>query len=164
MACISKVIKYIIDLTLYDIEGDFVMEQPSRVHRFGSLLVDFITIFIIILLLANSPSYPVKLIAIFIPLVYFPILHAILSRSIGDMVFELKVVDQQGNNIGFRLALNRFFSAFKYSIFSLILSNLFVMFYFFFSGNLKEISFDYEEESQTYLVKSRSLANINSLR
>ncbi|TGE31085.1 RDD family protein [Desulfosporosinus sp. Sb-LF] len=134
------------------------MEQPSRVYRLGSLVVDFTTIFIIILLLANSVSYPTKIIAIFIPLVYFPILHTILSRTIGDMVLDLKVVDQQGNNIGFRLAINRFFSAFKYSIFSLILSNLLVMFYFFFSGDLKEISFDYEEESQTYLV-SRSPAN-----
>lgn len=138
------------------------MEQPSRVYRLGSLVVDFTTIFIMILLLANSVSYPANLIAIFIPLVYFPILHTILSRTIGDMVLDLKVVDQQGNNLGFKLAMNRFISAFKYSIFSLILSNLLVMFYFFISGDLKEISFDYEEESQTFLV-SRSPANKNLL-
>lgn len=133
------------------------MQQPSRVNRFSAILVDFITMFIIILLLGDSPSYPVKFIAVSIPLVYFPILHTILSRSIGDMDFELKVVDQQGNNVGFRISLRRFFCAFKYSIFSLILSNLLVMFYFFSSGNLKEISFDYEEESQTYLVKKNSM-------
>jgi uncharacterized RDD family membrane protein YckC len=138
------------------------MEQPSRVYRLGSLVVDFTTIFIIILLLANSVYYPANLIAIFIPLIYFPILHTILSRTIGDMVLDLKVVDQQGNNLGFKLAMNRFISAFKYSIFSLILSNLLVMFYFFISGDLKDISFDYEEESQTYLV-SRSPANKNLL-
>lgn len=138
------------------------MEQPSRVYRLGSLVVDYTTIFIMILLLANSVSYPANLIVIFIPLVYFPILHTILSRTIGDMVLDLKVVDQQGNNLGFKLAMNRYISAFKYSIFSLILSNLLVMFYFFISGDLKEISFDYEEESQTYLV-SRSPANKNLL-
>lgn len=132
------------------------MEQPSRVDRYGSLIVDFINnILIITLLLMNSPSYLVKFIAIFIPVVYYPILHTLWSRSIGDIVFKLKVVDQQGNKIGFRLALNRFSCVFKYSILILLFTNL--LFIIFFSGTgkeIREVSFDYEGESKTYLVKA----------
>ena len=137
-------------------EGSCVMEQPSRADRYGSLMVDFITILIITILLMNSPSYLVKFIAIFIPLVYFPILHTLWSRSIGDIVFKLKVVDQQGNKIGFRLALNRFSCVFKYSIFAALFTNLLFMFLMLVSGTIKdirEVSFDYEGESETYLVK-----------
>lgn len=133
------------------------MEQPSMVDRYKSLMVDFIIILEITILLMHSPSYLVKFIAIFIPLVYFPILHTLLSRSIGDIVSKLKVVDQQGNKIGFWLALNRFFWVFKYSIFALLFSNLLFMFFILFPGTLKnitEVSFDYEGESKTYLVKT----------
>lgn len=130
------------------------MKQPSMIDRYKALMVDFIIILEITILLIYSPSYPVKFMAIFIPLVYFPILHTLLSRSIGDIVFNLKVVDQQGNKIGFRLALNRFFWVFKGSIFALLFSNLFFMFLLFFTGTFREVSFDYEGESKTYLVKT----------
>lgn len=133
------------------------MEQPSMVDRYKSLMVDFIIILEITILLMHSPSYLVKFIAIFIPLVYFPILHTLLSRSIGDIVSKLKVVYQQGNKIGFWLALNRFFWVFKCSIFALLFSNLLFMFFILFPGTLKnitEVSFDYEGESKTYLVKT----------
>lgn len=64
------------------------MEQPSMVDRYKSLMVDFIIILEITILLMHSPSYLIKFIAIFIPLVYFPILHTLLSRSIGDIVVK----------------------------------------------------------------------------
>lgn len=133
------------------------MEQPSRADRYGSLMVDLINILIIIILLMSSPSYLVKFTAIFIPVVYFPLLHTLLSRTIGDIVFKLKVVDQQGNKIGFRLALNRLSCVFKYSIFAALFTNLLFMFIMLFSGTVKdirEVSFDYEGESETYLVKA----------
>ena len=93
-----------------------------------------------------SPSYLVKFTAIFVPVVYFPILHTLWSRTIGDIVFKLKVVDQQGNNIGFRLALNRFSCVFKYSIFAALFTNLLFMFLMLVSGTVKdirEVSFDF---------------------
>lgn len=133
------------------------MEQPSNVDRYGALVVDVISILIITVLLLNSSSYLANFIGIFIPVVYFPILHTLLSRSIGDMVFNLKLVDQQGNKIGFRLTLNRFICVFKYSIFAAIFTNLFLMFIMLFTGAIKDIrdvSFDYEDESGTYLVKA----------
>ena len=131
------------------------MEQPSRVDRYKSLTIDFIIILEITILLMHSPSYLVKFVAILIPLVYFPILHTLLSRSIGDIVFNLKIVDQQGNKIGFRLALNRFLGVFKCSVFALLLTNLLFLFYFLSSRTFKDIPevLDYEEESKTYLAK-----------
>jgi len=125
------------------------------VDRYKSLFIDFILILEITILLMHSPSYFVKFIAIFIPLVYFPILHTLLSRSIGDIVSKLKIVDQQGNKIGFRQALDRFINIFKSSMFALLLSNLLFMFFFLFSGTLRDTKglFDYETESKTYLVK-----------
>ena len=133
------------------------MEQPSMAERYGSLVVDFVTILIIMVLLVTSSSYLVKFLALFIPVIYFPVLHTLLSRSIGDLVFKLKIVDQQGDKIGLRLALDRFKCVFKYSIFSMLFTNLLFLFFMFFSGTVKdirEVSFDYEGESQTYLVKA----------
>ncbi len=132
------------------------MEQPSRLDRYKSLTIDFIIIFEITILLMHSPSYMIKFVAILIPLVYFLILHTLLSRSIGDIVFKLKIVDQQGNKIGFRLALKRFLGVLKFSIFALLLTNLLFLFYFLSSRRFKDIPqvLDYEEESQTYLAKT----------
>lgn len=132
------------------------MEQPSRVDRNKSLVIDFIIIAEITILLMHSPSYLIKFVAILTPLVYFPLLHTLLSRSIGDIVFKLKVVDQQGNKIGFRLALTRFLGVFKFSVFALLLTNLLFLFYFLSSRTFKDIPevLDYEEESKTYLAKT----------
>ncbi|HWI54631.1 MAG TPA: RDD family protein [Desulfobacteria bacterium] len=133
------------------------MEQPSRADRYGSLMVDVINILLLALLLMYSPSHLIKFTAVFIPVVYFPILHTLLSRSIGDMVFKLKVVDNQGNRIGFRLALKRFFYVLKSSIFAALFTNLLFMLLMLFSGTIKdisEVSFDYEGESGTYLIKA----------
>lgn len=64
------------------------MEQSSRVDRYNSLVIDFIIILEITILLMHSPSYLVKFVAILTPLIYFPILHTLLSRSLGDIVFN----------------------------------------------------------------------------
>lgn len=132
------------------------MEQPSRIDRNGSLIIDFITAALMIILLLNtSRSYLAIIIAILIPVIYYPCFHTLFSRSIGDMVFNLKVVDQGGHKIGFRLALKRFFCVLKYSIFVLLLTNL--LFFIYFSRSEKDIrdtSFDFEAESKTYLVKT----------
>lgn len=132
------------------------MKRPSMLERYGSLSVDVINILIITLLLLNSSSSLVKFIAIFVPVVYFPFLHTLLSRSIGDIVFQLKIVDQEGNKISFRLAQDRFICVFKFSIISIIFSNLLFIFLALFTGTFKNITdafFDYENESKTYLVK-----------
>lgn len=132
------------------------MGQPSRVDKNGSLIIDLITNgLIIIVLFMNSQSSLIRFIAIFIPVIYYPCLHTLFSRSIGDIIFNLKVVDQQGNKIGFRLALKRFFCVLKYSIFVLLFTNL--LFLIFFSNTDKDIgkaAFDFEEECKTYLVKA----------
>jgi uncharacterized RDD family membrane protein YckC len=137
-------------------EGYCGMEQPSRVDKYGSLIIDFITnILIITLIFMNSQSNLVKFIAILIPLVYYPILHTIFSRSIGDIVFSLKIVDQRGNKIGYRLALERFICVIKYSFFILLFTNILFLFFFSRTGtDIREVSTDFEGESKTYLVKA----------
>jgi uncharacterized RDD family membrane protein YckC len=132
------------------------MNQPSKLDRYGSLIVDLTSnILIITILLVNFQSYLVKFIAIFIPVIYYPILHTLWSRSIGDLVFNLKVVNQQGNKIDFRLARKRFFCIIKYSIVVLLYTNLLMIVFLFRNGqNIREVSLDFEGESQTYLVKA----------
>lgn len=130
------------------------MNQPSKADRYKSLIVDFLIILILMFLLITKASFQAKFYAIFIPLVYFPILHALMSRSIGDIIFNLKIVDQKGNKIGFRLALNRFFWVVKYFLFSLFLTNILFLFFMFSQGNQRNLSVDYEGESGTYLVKA----------
>ncbi len=132
------------------------MEQASKADRYKSLMVDCVIILEIAILLMINPFYPVKFIALVIPVLYFPLLHALLSRSIGDLVFKLKIVDRQGNKIGYRLALNRFIWVLKCSAFASIFTNLLFMFLIFFSdalNNMRDVSFDYEGESGTFLVK-----------
>lgn len=124
-------------------------------ERNGSLIIDLITnILIITLIFINTSSNLVKFIAVLIPVVYYPVLHTIFSRSVGDIVFGLKIVDPQGNVIGFRSALKRYFCVFKYSAFILMFTNLLFLLFFFRTGNdIREVSTDFEGESKTYLVK-----------
>lgn len=129
------------------------MEQPPKADRYKSLLVDFIIILILMFLLITKASFQLKFYASFIPLVYFPILHTLMSRSIGDIIFNLKIVDQQGNKIGFQQAFNRFFWVVKYFLFSLFLTNILFLFFIFSQGQKRDLSVDYEGESGTYLVK-----------
>lgn len=137
-------------------EGRDVMEQPSRVDRYGSLVIDLITNALMIIFFFMYPPFSlVKYIAIFIPVVYYPILHIICSRSIGDIVFGLKIVDQHGNRISYKLALDRFFCVLKYSCLLLIFTNLLFISFFLRTGrDIRDFSLDFQRESKTYLVKA----------
>lgn len=132
------------------------MTQPSRIEKSGALIIDLISnVFIVTAIFINSQSSLIRFIAIFIPIIYYPCLHTLFSRSIGDTVFNLKVVDRQGKKIGLELALKRFSCVLKYSLFILLLTNiLFVICFSRTTKDIREISYNFEDESKTYLIKA----------
>lgn len=129
---------------------------PNKIRAF-TLITDTLIIGLLsYLYLTHSKNALALIIWLFFIFAYFPIFHWIFSRTPGDLVWGLKVVNREGKRPGFWPAIDRFFGVFaKLYILSLALDSLIFLLTLFGSGTLKDVvnePLDYEKESKTFLV------------
>lgn len=146
---------------LFMLRGVIFLRKAKEKERFFSRLLDIVLIALVFGMFFHfkfEVEYP-TVFTILVVIIYFPIVHSIFSRSIGDFLMGLKIVDKNGHKITPSLAIMRFFAFVANIVYSRYSINDSETTFKtsnptgFWQTHYENFSLTYEKDSETFLMK-----------